>query len=231
MATMNHKRLSVPRLLTPIALAITLAACSSGPQAPTRVDITLDPAQSTESYMMQADSSKGSLQNDWLIMALKASVQAGKTDQATLLIKRLAKQELSEVQQAEWQLARAQLLVNNSQPQQAYSQLNFQPWWKLPNEQWKDYHELRANISEMQSEYFEASRELVLYSEYVDADDESQQITADRIWQNLNSYSQYEILELKTSPTEDVLAGWLQLAIYMKTLNSNLPDLHTSGDH
>ncbi|MCW0470566.1 penicillin-binding protein activator [Vibrio chagasii] len=45
------------------------------------------------------------------------------------------------------------------------------------------------------------------------------------IWQNLNSYSQYEILELKTSPTEDVLAGWLQLAIYMKTLNSNLPNL------
>ncbi len=131
---MNHKRLSVPRLLTPIALAITLAACSSGPQAPTSVDITLDPVQSTESYMMQADSSKGSLQNDWLIMALKASVQAGKTDQATLLIKRLAKQELTEVQQAEWQLARAQLLVNNSQPDQAYSQLNFQPWWKLPNE-------------------------------------------------------------------------------------------------
>ncbi|MCW0470567.1 hypothetical protein OH492_23160 [Vibrio chagasii] len=52
---MNHKRLSVPRLLTPIALAITLAACSSGPQAPTSVDITLDPVQSTESYMMQAD--------------------------------------------------------------------------------------------------------------------------------------------------------------------------------
>ncbi|MGF1743565.1 penicillin-binding protein activator [Vibrio minamisatsumaniensis] len=225
MATMNHKRLSVPRLLTPIALAITLAACSSGPQAPTRVDITLDPAQSTESYMMQADSSKGSLQNDWLIMALKASVQAGKTDQATLLIKRLAKQALSDVQQAEWQLARARLLVNNSQPEQAYSQLNFQPWWKLPNEQWKDYHELRANISEMLSQYFEASRELVLYSEFITDDDKAQQQAADRIWQNLNNYSQYEILELKTSPEEDVLAGWLQLAVYMKTLNSSLPDL------
>lgn len=225
MATMNHKRLSVPRLLTPIALAITLAACSSGPQAPTRVDITLDPAQSTESYMIQADSSKGSLQNDWLIMALKASVQAGKTDQATLLIKRLARQELSEIQQAEWQLARAQLLVNNSQPGQAYKKLNFQPWWKLPNEQWKDYHELRADLLEMKSEYFEAARELVLYSEYADSDDESQQQTADRIWQNLNSYSQYEILELKTSPTEDVLAGWLQLSIYTKTLNANLPEL------
>ncbi|WP_299685330.1 penicillin-binding protein activator [uncultured Vibrio sp.] len=223
MATMNHKRLSVPRLLTPIALAITLAACSSSPQAPTRVDITLDPAQSTESYMMQADSSTGSLQNDWLIMALKASVQAGKTDQATALIKRIAKQELSEVQQAEWQLARAQLLLNNAQPQQADNQLNFQPWWKLPDEQWKDYHELRANSSEMQGKYFEASRELVLYSEYP-GDANPQQI-ADRIWQNLNSYSQYEILELKTSPTEDTLAGWLQLTIYMKALNGNLPDL------
>lgn len=65
----------------------------------------------------------------------------------------------------------------------------------------------------------------MLYSEYADTDEEIQQQTADRIWQNLNSYSQYEILELKTSPTEDVLAGWLQLSIYMKTLNSNLPDL------
>lgn len=226
MATMNHKRLSVPRLLTPIALAISLAACSSAPQAPTRVDITLDPTQSTESYMMQADSSKGSLQNDWLIMALKSSVQAGKTDQATLLIKRLAKQPLSDTQQAEWQLARAQLLFNNQQTEQAYQQLNFQPWWKLPNEQWKDYHNLRADILEVLNQYFEASRELTKLEEFDDG--ENQQQISDRIWQNLNSYSQYEVLALKTAPDEDVLAGWLQLSIYLKTLNGNLPELQST---
>jgi outer membrane PBP1 activator LpoA protein len=226
MATMNHKRLSVPRLLTPIALAISLAACSSAPQAPTRVDITLDPTQSTESYMMQADSSQGSLQNDWLIMALKSSVQAGKTDQATLLIKRLAKQPLTETQQAEWQLARAQLLFNNQQTEQAYQQLNFQPWWKLPNEQWKDYHTLRADILEVLNQYFEASRELTKLEEFDDNQD--QQVIADRIWQNLSSYSQYEVLALKTAPDEDVLAGWLQLSIYLKTLNGNLPELQST---
>ena len=226
MATMNHKRLSVPRLLTPIALAISLAACSSTPQAPTRVDITLDPTQSTESYMMQADSSQGSLQNDWLIMALKSSVQAGKTDQATLLIKRLAKQPLTETQQAEWQLARAQLLFNNQQTEQAYQQLNFQPWWKLPNEQWKDYHNLRADILEVLNQYFEASRELTKLEEFDDNQD--QQLIADRIWQNLSSYSQYEVLALKTAPDEDVLAGWLQLSIYLKTLNGNLPELQST---
>ena len=229
MAMMNHKRLSVPRLLTPIALAITLAACSSSPQAPISVDITLDPSQSTQNYMMQADSSQGSLQNDWLIMALKAAIQSGSTDQATLLIKRLAKQQLSEIQQAEWQLSRAQLLFNNDQPEEAYKQLNFQAWWKLPSEQWKDYYSLRSDILEVMSQYFAASRELVLLSDYVETTE--QELIANRIWQNLSAYSQYEITELETNKNEEVLDGWLQLAIYMKTLNSNVPQLKNTLEH
>ncbi len=44
----------------------------------------------------------------------------------------------------------------------------------------------------MKKSISEASRELVLYSEYADTDEEIQQQTADRIWQNLNSYSQYD---------------------------------------
>ncbi|NOH96823.1 penicillin-binding protein activator [Vibrio sp. 99-70-13A1] len=229
MAMMNHKRLSVPRLLTPIALAITLAACSSSPQAPVSVDITLDPSQSTQNYMMQADSSQGSLQNDWLIMALKAAIQSGSTDQATLLIKRLAKQQLSEIQQAEWQLSRAQLLFNNDQPEEAYKQLNFQAWWKLPSEQWKDYYSLRSDMLEVMSQYFAASRELVLLSDYIETAD--QELIANRIWQNLSAYSQYEITELETNKNEEVLDGWLQLAIYMKTLNSNVPQLKNTLEH
>ncbi len=88
---------------------------------------------------MQADSNKRKSAKRLFDHGTEStSVQAGKTDQATLLIKSgWQKQESLAVQQAEWQLARARLLVNNSQPDQAYSQLNFQPWWKLPNEQWK----------------------------------------------------------------------------------------------
>ncbi|WP_394248871.1 penicillin-binding protein activator [Vibrio profundi] len=229
MAMMNHKRLSVPRLLTPIALAITLAACSSKPETPVSVDITLDPTQTTQSYMMRADSSEGSLQNDWLIMALKASVQSGNTDQASLLIKRLAKQSLSEVQQAEWQLSRAQLLFNNNQAKEAYKQLNFQAWWQLPQEQWKDYHSLRSDILEVLSDYFAASRELVLLSDYAQSD--VQERIAERIWQNLYTYSQYEITSLVTTKNEETLDGWLQLAIYMKALDSNLPQLKNTLEH
>ena len=107
---MNHKRLSVPRLLTPVALALTLTACSSGPQRPNSVDITRPPTQSTQSYMIQADSSQGSLQSDWLIMAAKAALQANQIERAQLLVKRLARQSLNNVQQAEQQLIQATIL-------------------------------------------------------------------------------------------------------------------------
>ncbi|MCG6506954.1 penicillin-binding protein activator, partial [Vibrio parahaemolyticus] len=123
----NHQRRSVPRLLTPVALAITLAACSSTPTSPLLVDITGDTSLTAQTYLMQADSSQGCLQNDWLIMALKAAIAENNTEQADLLIRRLAKQNLSETQQAEWQLARAQLLVNAEKYKDALNLLNFKP--------------------------------------------------------------------------------------------------------
>jgi len=54
----------------------------SGPRQPDGVDVTLEPTQSVQNYMIQADSTEGSLQNDWLIMATKAAIQANQLDQA-----------------------------------------------------------------------------------------------------------------------------------------------------
>ncbi|WP_322803580.1 penicillin-binding protein activator [Vibrio alfacsensis] len=223
---MNHKRLSVPRLLTPVALAITLAACSSGPRQPNSVDITLEPTQSAQSYMIQADSTEGSLQNDWLIMATKAAIQANEWDQAELLIKRLARQQLTEVQQAEWQLARATIQQKQGNYSQLLKLLNFQPWWKLPSEQWKDYYSLRAEAYQSLNQPFEANRQLVSESQY--ASSAEQREISSRIWMNFASYSEYELTALQTDPSEEVLDGWLQLAIYAKTLANNIPQLKTT---
>lgn len=223
MAMKNHPRLSVPRLLTPVALAMALAACSSNPSAPTSVDITQDPMQSAQSYLMQADSSQGSLQNDLLIMALKAAINENSSEQAQLLIKRISKQSLSEAQQAEWQLARAQLFINNEQLEQALSQLNFQAWWKLTPETWAQYHQTRADIFTALGRPFDSSRELVALADYVD--NAQQEAIADQIWLNLNNYNTHTITTLTTDVSENILDGWLQLAVYMKTLNGNIPQL------
>lgn len=223
MAMKNHPRLSVPRLLTPVALAMALAACSSNPSAPTSVDITQDPMQSAQSYLMQADSSQGSLQNDLLIMALKATINENNNEQAQLLIKRISKQSLSEAQQAEWQLARAQLFINDEQLEQALSQLNFQAWWKLTPETWAQYHQTRADIFTALGRPFDSSRELVALADYVD--NAQQEAIADQIWLNLNHYNTHTITTLTTDVSENILDGWLQLAVYMKTLNGNIPQL------
>ncbi|OLQ87104.1 penicillin-binding protein [Vibrio panuliri] len=223
MAINNQKRLSVPRLLTPVALAVVLAACSSTSSTSRSVDITSDPTQSVTNYLMRADSSEGSVQSDWLIMALKASVEANNRNQAQLLINRLSRQPLTDMQQAEWQLARAQLLYNNQEFDQVSELLNFRPTWRLANEQWKDYHQLRADAFAKQKNYFAAAQELTQLAEY---EAKSQQAyLAQSIWENLSYYSEAQITQFSAAPDQEVFDGWLQLAIYQATLANNIPQL------
>ncbi len=222
----NHKRLSVPRILTPVALAITLAACSSGPRLPDVVDVTLEPTQSVQSYMTQADSTEGSEQIDWLIMATKAAIQANQFDQANTLLTRLSRMQLSEVQQAEWQLARGTLQQKQGNYSQVLQLLNFKPWWQLPNEQWKDYYALRADAYQSLNQPFEANRELVSLSQYASSEEQSE--ISSRIWLNFGSYSESELTSLTTNANEDILNGWLQLAIYSRAQSGSLSQLKST---
>lgn len=226
MAMKNHQRRSVPRLLTPVAFAIMLAACSSKPSAPDFVDITNEPSETAQVYIMQADTTQGSLQNDLLIMALKAAIVANNTDQAELISKRLSKQKLSPSQTAEWQLAKAHLLTNVEQYDNALAQLDFKPYWKLSDEQWKNYHQLKADIYTNLEKPFDSSRELVALYDYTPQS--GWEGISDQIWANLSKFNGHNITNLTTKPNEDVLDGWLQLAVYMKTMGSDLPQLQNT---
>ncbi|WP_165312791.1 penicillin-binding protein activator [Vibrio ziniensis] len=219
----NHQRVSVPRLLAPVALAITLAACSSKPSAPQYVDITTEANQPTQNYIMKADSSQGSLQNDWLIMAMKAAISDNDKEQAQLLILRLSKQNLSESQQAEWQLGKAQLSMNDEQYTQALEQLNFKSQWTLSDSQWIQYHQMRADIFTALDRPFDSSRELSQLYGLIPTDQE--EAISDQIWANLQRYSEQTITQLTTQPDEEILDGWLQLAVYMKTFGNDVPQL------
>ncbi|WP_217540947.1 penicillin-binding protein activator [Vibrio metschnikovii] len=219
----NHQRCSVTRLLTPVALAIMLAACSTTPSVPTSVQITDKPQLSAQTYLMRADSSQGNLQNDWLIMALKAAVAENDRPQAELLIRRLSKQTLSDAQQAEWQLARAQLSFNQQQYQAVLSRLSFPTDWRLDPRQWQKYYQLRADSLLALDRAFDANRELVGLYEH--STSQQQSIIAQQIWQNFDEYSSSTITTLTTASDEEILDGWLQLAIYVKTLGSDLPQL------
>lgn len=226
MARKNQQRISVPRLVTPIALAIALAACSSQPQAPEMIDITSEPTLSAQAYIVKADAIEGSVQSDLLIMALKAALNDGNINQANLLINRIEKQQLSELQQAEWQLARADYFNLLDQPNEALQQLNFPHWWKLPQEQWKEYHTLRVELFTQVQDFLNATRENILLSQLVDEQD--QEIIAKQIWASLSQYSQFEISNLSAQDNELELAAWLQLSVYMKTLDTDVTQLKSA---
>ncbi len=229
MAMKNHKRLSVTRLLSPVALAVALTACSTSPSTSQRVDITLAPNQPTQTYLMRADSTTGSQQNDWLIMALKASVEAGDVTQAELLVKRLARQSLTETQQAEWQLTRAELLIKQDKQDDALELLNFRPEWQLPQQQWKEYHQLRASLYTAQGNFYEAARELTFESQFTAQSE--QQFISNSIWNNLTQYSAAQLESLSTQTSDAVLAGWVQLATYNKKYSHSLSQLQATFEN
>jgi uncharacterized protein len=215
MAIKNHiNRLSVPRILTPVALAIVLAACSSTPSSTKMVDITGGPIKSADTYLKQADSSTGVDQNDLYIMALKAAVKENNVARANLLLIRLAKQDLNESQLAEWQLARARLLLNRHQDDAALKQFTFAPWWKLPDAQWHSFYRTRADIFSGLNRWLEASRALI--EVYGLSNTTERPLVAQEIWSDLNHFSSDEIARMNIAPDEDELAGWLQLVTFMK---------------
>ncbi|WP_093268146.1 penicillin-binding protein activator [Vibrio xiamenensis] len=222
----HHKRLSVPRILTPVALAITLAACSTGPSTPTSVDITLEPTQTAESYLMQADSSEGALQVDWLIMAYKASVEANDFTQADNLSRRLSRTQMTQRQQAQWQLIRAQQYINQGNDAQALSSLNFDSNWSLENAQWQEYYQLRATLYAKSENYFEVARQLSGLQTFAPVAE--RQSLSENIWKNLNQYDETQLSSLRSNSDDAVFDGWVQLAMYNKSLASDIPQLRNS---
>lgn len=94
---------------------------------------------------MRADASQGNQQNDWLIMALKAAIEENNPDQAQL-DHALGETALDSNSAGAVAPLRAQLLANTEQYQEALEQLSFQANWSLPQVQWQQYHQLRADI-------------------------------------------------------------------------------------
>lgn len=223
MTKKTNYRISVPRLLSPIALSIMLVACTSTQQKSSVLDITQAPTLVAQEYLLKADSSQGSEQNNWLVMALKAAVANGQYTQANNIAIRLDKKQLTYQQSAELQLAKARIAIAGQDSKAALRALVFEPWWKLNDTQWLAYHQLRAGLFEQNQDWLSAARENVALFELSEKDE--RQRLADSIWQDLNQYSDTQITELEVKSNEVVLEGWLQLAIYNKTLAVHIGQL------
>ncbi|MDP5254535.1 MULTISPECIES: penicillin-binding protein activator [unclassified Vibrio] len=226
---MNHKKRSVPRLLSSVALAIALAACSSNPQQSEGLDISAQPTQSVESYMIKADSSEGSQQSDWLILAAKAALAQGDWPLTQRLLVRINRSPMTPVQNAEYLLTQGQLNLEQGNNKAVVDQLRFNAEMPINREQQRRYHTMRAQAFQNLGDAFATNRELVALSSYVD--EQQQARLAEQIWNNFSGFNQQQLTELPVKESEDILDGWVQLAIYVNTLNNNLSQLQNTLKH
>ena len=227
----HQNKSRVTRLVSPIIFSLVLAACSSSTVTEvTKVvehqvstpEIT-EEVQGTQGYLVKADSTVGSEQVDYLLLALQSSIVESNYELASNISKRLARSQMSNSQQAQWQLARAQILLETDQPTDAIRQLNFQPHWILDTNIWKDYFVLRSDIQLALFSPIDAAQELVYLSNYLP--EGQKQANSEDIWGIVNSYSLEELEQLNIDEGNFELDGWRQLAVYIKAYNDDLPDL------
>ncbi|MCP3699079.1 MAG: YraN family protein [Aliivibrio sp.] len=216
MANMTLRKNSVTRLIAPVALALTLAACSSSPKAPERLDITQAPVETSSAYILKADQQQGTLQADFLIMALKASVQEQNFALATNLLTRLKGLQLSPTQTAEMQLNHAKMLKSQNKFDEALQVLNFEAWWKIEDSQWVEYYQLRYEINLFNGDNLNAARELISLNAYT-PEDQKQQLWS-QVWTSISSLNSANLQSIQLDESETNLHGWVQLATYLDTL-------------
>jgi outer membrane PBP1 activator LpoA protein len=98
------------RFLPVILAGLILAACSGqGPQTST-VNIQGPVTASSAYYLQQAQQSSDDSKTDWQLLAIRALLKEGKYPEATQQLSQLP-QQLSETQQQESLLLKAQLLI------------------------------------------------------------------------------------------------------------------------
>ncbi|MGF1725818.1 penicillin-binding protein activator [Photobacterium nomapromontoriensis] len=216
MLNFTHKRKSVSRLFAPVALAVILAGCATTDEQPVVAsDITTVATDSAANYLIKAESSEGATSINWHILALKAFIKEGQWRQAEQQATRLGQMNLNPVQTAEWQLARATLRYQQGHPKAALDSLNFQPWWTLTNSQYLRYHMLRAELFEQTNQPLNAARERTILDQFLTP--EQKAANWQSLWQDLISYNNNQLQTIALSDGEDVLRGWIQLAVLKNT--------------
>ncbi|OOE76367.1 hypothetical protein BZG23_02665 [Salinivibrio sp. ML290] len=228
MVKLTQKRQSVTRLITPVALALALAACSAPSTTPTARDVISQPAtENSTFYLLQAETSQGEKQNDWYLLAIKALINEQQFNQADVLLQRLSERQLNTEQRIEWTLARARFYAQTGQLADANQVLALSPDWQLNDSQYVRFYQQKAKIARQQDQVLDAVKNQYQLANYANADDAQQ--AWNTLWQDLQLLSQSEIKQLQSSD-DDILAGWVDLLDIARRYTGDVAEMQNQLD-
>jgi outer membrane PBP1 activator LpoA protein len=195
------------RFLPVILAGLILAACSGqGPQTST-VNIQGPVTASSAYYLQQAQQSSDDSKTDWQLLAIRALMKEGKYPEATQQLSQLP-QQLSETQQQESLLLKAQLLIAQQKSKDAEPLLAAVKTSALSQDQLARYYSLQIASAQGRPS-LSLLRNYIAQEPLLKGTDHQGNI--DATWQTLTQMSPQEVSNLVINADENVLQGWLDL--------------------
>ncbi|WP_337013528.1 penicillin-binding protein activator [Pantoea sp. AS142] len=195
------------RFLPVILAGLILAACSGqGPQTST-VNIQGPVTASSAYYLQQAQQSSDDSKTDWQLLAIRALLKEGKYPEATQQLSQLP-QQLSETQQQESLLLKAQLLIAQQKAKDAEPLLAAVKTGSLSQDQLARYYSLQI-ASDQGRPSLSLLRTYIAQEPLLKGTDHQGNI--DATWQTLTQMSPQDVSNLVINADENVLQGWLDL--------------------
>jgi outer membrane PBP1 activator LpoA protein len=208
--------------LVPVLLAgLILAACSGqGPQQTSNVNIQGPATGRSDYYLQQVQQSSDDSKTDWQLLAIRALLKEGKYPQAANQLNQLP-QQLSDVQQQELLLLRAQMQIGQQDYNGAQQLLGQVKTGGLSQDQQVRYYALQIAAAQNRPS-------LALLRAYIAQEPllkgADHQTNIDATWQALTQMTQDQINSLVINADENTLQGWLDLLNTWRT-NSQDPQM------
>lgn len=203
----------------PVLLAgLILAACSGqGPQQTSTVNVQGPITAQSDYYLQQVQQSSDDSKTDWQLLAIRALLKEGKYPQASDQIKQLP-QQLSDVQQQELQLLRAQMQIGQQDFNGAQQLLSQVKTDGLSQDQQARYYGLQIAAAQNRPS-LALLRAYIAQEPLLKAADHQSNI--DATWQALTQMTKDQLNSLVINADENTLQGWLDL---LNTWHTNSQD-------
>lgn len=173
----------------------------------------VDPLNTAQQYLEQAQYASTPQREDIQLKATAALIRAGKLRQAEELLGSIDIVGLPDIYRARFQVLRAVMALHRYQPKRALTMLT--PLFALKGlgpEVQADIYQLRAQANLMLQRRLDSVLDLIAREAYLSSADRLQ-LNRARTWQVLGSMNRFELEQARFKSTDDVLTGWLDLAL------------------
>jgi outer membrane PBP1 activator LpoA protein len=166
-------------------------------------------------YITLAKNAAPPLQQEYLLSAVSAYLDAGLLPEAQKLSQGIKPETLNNSLLLRKNIADARLALFNQQPEEALKIL------PAANDQQPDairikIHELTATAYSLAGNMLESARQRVLLDPLL-SDNEAINENHNKLWNSLIQLSTMALNQLRTEPPPDVFSGWMQLAAITKS--------------